>query len=645
MMIDLRSRPQNEYIILAVILLLALVNGLLYVFIMPPWQHYDEPNHFEYVWLLAERGERPNQGDFDTRMRQDVARSMVAHDFFEDLPFLPDLTSEKPWIGHFAQLNELPLYYLLASIPLRILPIEDVTSQLYAARLISMLLFLVTILAGYGLVAEITPAHHALRLLVPLTMALLPAFVDLMTAVNNDVGGIAFFSLFLWGAVRLIRRGPSWGTLFWVLATSALCLFTKRTVYVALPLLGVALLFGFLRAKYRKLAWGLVIALGIVVVMGAFAWGDAALWYRDTSQDFPTRITSLEAPTGESAFRLEVQPGETNVELVQIIPTEIAGQLSGKSMTLGAWIWASEPVEIQTPRLRIYNGKQLFGEAVRVTEEPQFFALHLTPQGNTQRTWVLLAPGRDFEVPGAVEIYYDGILLVDGIYPLDQIPQFDSDGASGVWGGVPFENLLRNASAESSWLYLRPWADKIGSQLFNDYQGQERFSLTIYSLIDMPSAGVYYKGVLLNLFRTFWAKFGWAHVPLLGHKPYAWVLLPLTLFACAGIGLVFWQHRRRLGKFPWDALFLLGLTILTIWGVTLLRGSTYLLTKWYYPVARYAYPAIIPTVFVLSTGWLTLLKTVVGWLSLPGWIKYAVYAGFFISFNAYALFSIAHFYG
>ena len=79
----LQNRSHNEYIVLIAILLLAFVNGLLYIVIVPPWQHYDEPNHFEYVWLLAERGGFPKPGDYDSGMRRDVAQSMVEHGFFD----------------------------------------------------------------------------------------------------------------------------------------------------------------------------------------------------------------------------------------------------------------------------------------------------------------------------------------------------------------------------------------------------------------------------------------------------------------------------------------------------------------------------------------------------------------------------------
>ena len=70
---------------LGLIMLLALVHGALYVFLVPPWQHYDETNHFEYIWLYVDRGYKPPPGDFDTDMRRDVAESMIEHGFFDGM--------------------------------------------------------------------------------------------------------------------------------------------------------------------------------------------------------------------------------------------------------------------------------------------------------------------------------------------------------------------------------------------------------------------------------------------------------------------------------------------------------------------------------------------------------------------------------
>ena len=104
--------------------------------------------------------------------------------------------------------------------------------------------------------------------MVPLTLALLPGFVDGMTALNDDVVAVAVFSVFLWGCVRLVRRDFSWVNLLWATAAAILCYFTKSTSFIALPILLVALLFCTLRGRRRKWAWGLL-ALGAVIGLGA----------------------------------------------------------------------------------------------------------------------------------------------------------------------------------------------------------------------------------------------------------------------------------------------------------------------------------------------------------------------------------------
>jgi len=210
---------------LVFVLLIGLLNGLLFTFIVPPWQHYDEPLHFEYVWLIWEQHTIPKPGEYDQEMRRATATSMLEHGFYEGLSIQPDLDAvEKPiWIGNAPQLSNPPLYYVLASVPSILLDIEDVTRQLYAGRFTSLLLYLVTIVAAWGVVSEFTDRGHPIRLYLPLTLALLPGFTDIMTAVNNDAAAVVFVSLTLWGCIHLIRNGFSipvfFGTIIAVVAS------------------------------------------------------------------------------------------------------------------------------------------------------------------------------------------------------------------------------------------------------------------------------------------------------------------------------------------------------------------------------------------------------------------------------------------
>jgi hypothetical protein len=632
-----------ERLALLGVLVLAFIHGILYVFLVPPWQHYDEPNHFEYVWLLANRPGWPHPGDYDQTMRRDVARSMLEHGFFQNLDFLPDLDSdpENPiWIGQYQQLGEPPLYHLIASIPLRLLPFTDVTTQLYSIRLVSLVLFMFTIFVAWGLTSELLPSGHPLRILVPFSMAMLPGFTDLMTSINSDVGAVAIFSLFLWGSVRLIRRKFSLANLVWTASTAALTYWTKNTVYLAIPMFGVALLLSvFRRGVWRKLAWGLLLIGAILGSVIIFSWGDAILWYRTTLQDTPTRVVSSLSPLGDHAFELQIKKGDspTYTQLRQIIPPDTVRELAGKIVTVGAWVWADQPLEIIPPGLFDPSGNLSKGSKVTVGVEPAFYAVRATFPRLTDRAWVSMAPLLK-KADTSTRLYFDGLVLVEGEPPLEVAPEYD-DGTldSGIWGGYHFSNLLRNGSAEISGPRVRSWADDLATKFIPD---RGRLSQIIYSLVDLKAAGWYYRVTALNLVRTFWAKFGWGNVPLLGHKPYR-VVGVVTLLGVLGALSVIWRKRKAM---PWDTLVFLGLVMLGIWGITWIRGSVYLFRWIFIPSARYAFPAIIPTMLVLNLGWLGIIRWIMGWLRSPDWMPYAVYGGLWLVFDMYAVISLLAFY-
>ena len=288
--------------LLPVILAGAFFQGLLFLWLMPPWQHYDEPSHFEYVWLIAHNNRLPQIGEYDQEMRRAVAASMIEHDFFRGLGYLPDLNvqDEPIPIGGFSQLDEPPLYYLLASLPVRLVNDQDVATQLYAARFVSLTLYVTSILAAYGAMAELTALHNPLRWLVPVTLVFLPGYADLMTAVNNDVAAIAAFSLFLWAGTRAIRQGARVWNLLGLLLATALCVLSKETAYLAAPLcVFVLALATSHQKKWRVVVWGAGVVAVLAVVLAAFGWGDAAMWCRATDQASGTQAEHASAPLGE----------------------------------------------------------------------------------------------------------------------------------------------------------------------------------------------------------------------------------------------------------------------------------------------------------------------------------------------------------
>ena len=303
-----RRRSTRQY---GWVLLIPFCQGLLYLVLLPPWQHYDEPTHFEYAWLIANRGHLPASSDYDIVLRREVAASMVSHQFFWNLPRPDLLTSpEGPAIG-FSELSHPPLYYFLVSVPLRFVTYLDVTSQLYVARAVSVLLFVLTIGIIMGVMVDLTAPSHPLRWAVPVAAASIPSVADLMTAVNNDVGAVCIFSLFLWGVARLLRFGCTVRRALWVVSSALVAVFVKDTAALALlllPLVGVltaAHQFHWPTGRMIGCLGGFLLATLLVIFQG----GDAAYWYRwsaGTNQSLGTRAVAH----GRNVVTVEALPND-----------------------------------------------------------------------------------------------------------------------------------------------------------------------------------------------------------------------------------------------------------------------------------------------------------------------------------------------
>ena len=632
---------------LLIALAVGLVHGLVYINLIPPWQHYDEPNHFEYVWLISNRGKLPTVNDIDFTMRTETAESMIDHGFFRNLGFLPALgdTNRPAWIGAYSQLANPPLFYLAAAFPVYLAQDMDMANQLLVVRYVSLGFYLLTLLAAWGIIKEITPVKHPLRFYLPVTLALLPGFTDLMTAANNDVAAIALLSLSLWGCVHLIVRGARIFPLIVTTILTILCLFSKETAYVALILFLITILFVLFGEKNRRIAWTLLgagTAIGLVLVVSS---GDASGWYRSTAQASTTRSANPQAVLGDYVFSIDGSSGNTphwSASLFQPVLVSSEQSQADKSYTVGAWIWAEFPDEVNAPILG--NGQKKVLRRVEVGTEPSFYAYSAeSPEGNGERIWVGLDPEPILQHN---QIFYDGLVLLNSAISSELPPVFsDEQGTAGVWGGEPFANLLRNGSAEGMGLRVSPWLDDIGARIMPD---NTRPAAILTYLLDWKDVLWHYRLTAGRLFRTFWAEFGWGHVPLLGHKPYR----VLLIVSSAGlIGFVYWFFRRiaRRNALHWEIIYLLGVMMLVVWGGAISRGVLYLgQIRLYLPVARYAYPAIIPTLLVLCIGWQLLFTWLYRWqrtTNLAPYLQMTLWLGALIILDLYSIFSIVSYYG
>jgi hypothetical protein len=599
------GRSASDRARLAVILLIALCQGLLYICLQPPWQHYDEPTHFEHAWLLANRPGFPQVGSEDPAMRRDVLASMIEHGFYGKLPPPPLLTDGPIEIG-ITELLHPPAYYLLVSLPLRLVAHLDITSQLYVARGISVLLLVLTIAVAAALVRELTPRGHVLRWAVPLTITLLPPFVDLMTAVNNDVGAVVVFSLFLWGAVRTIRLGLSWPRLAWVFGTALLAAWTKNTAAIAIPLALLACLAAFWVQRGWRWRWLAVSALGggIALLLLIFGWGDAAYWYHganDVGQTMSTRAAGA-MPLGSQSIMLEAQPGAPR-QLLNPLLGEQVQRAAGRTITVGGWVWTDQPgmageigLIFKTPDMTWASAS---ARPLQLTAQPTFVAWTFETPPETFLLQYLLTAGAPADSTTPAHLYLDGALIVEGSYPTDQAPAFDDAAAtSGEWGGRPFINLLRNGSGEQGWPRLRPWIDRALVKYIHRSPTQ-----SVATLFD-PSriAEVFVPYMLQPAVDTFIQSFAWSNVKLADP---IWLYLERYLAVLALIGCIRWlfAHRGAARATLQPALLFLALVGALVWLNTVFRPLPLLGEMYVVPVARYTFPAIIVTALAVAGGW------------------------------------------
>ncbi|WP_333691836.1 glycosyltransferase family 39 protein [Chloroflexus sp.] len=249
--------------------LLVLIHSLVYVFLVPPWQHYDEPGHFLYAAYIARGGiDAPD----NVMVAREVADSMYRHGFWPP-DVRPDLLSPRPPGIPTDQRLHPPLYYALMAGPLSLLRYLSVETQLYAVRLISAGLMVLTVLAVWRLIRVVLPTEPELAVIVAGLVALTPAFADLMSAFNSDVlMNMAAAAAFL-GFALALRDGWRPTGLTLALVATLVALMTKRTAApLVIPLL-VALVWGAWRSRIRWWVYlaGAVIALGGLAVSG-FEW-------------------------------------------------------------------------------------------------------------------------------------------------------------------------------------------------------------------------------------------------------------------------------------------------------------------------------------------------------------------------------------
>ncbi|MCS7290216.1 MAG: hypothetical protein NZ699_13885 [Roseiflexus sp.] len=565
---------------LGAVLVVAAVQGLVFLVLVPPWQHYDEPAHFEFAWLLAFHPSWPAPGTVNPTIA---------------------------WIGGEGRaLSHLPTYHLLVSIPLRLASGWSIIDQLYLARAVSLIMFIATTAILGGIAHTLFPNGHSMRWLLPLVAALIPPFADIMTAVNNDAGAIMAFSLFLWSVAHILVQGWSGWRAAWVAGAALTAAAMKNVTLIAVPLASVVLLIAVgIRRKWR---WKRIAAAlaGVVIVIagGALAWGDPARWYRygAVSADGAARVMFSNAPHGQYIFRLAAgaSPYELSGLSAPIMPDDLP-KIAGGPVTIGAWVWASRTATIAGPVI-LYNDltpdlKTISTSSIDVDRHPRFIAWTFDAPP-VMRTLQIVMPA-PAPTPDALPLtlFFDGLVVAKGIYPAHSPPQLNDTATAGLWNGQSITNLIRNGSAEYGWPYLRPIIDSTAWPLV-----RRSPSRIVTSLLDADRTGpiILFHVTPDLVFRSL-MTFGWGEVE---PSDQIWrAALPLVVLALLiGFARAVVTRRGILSSRHIAAAVVLIIGAL-LWANAALRILPALVAQ-PAPFPRYGFPAIAPLALVFATGWL-----------------------------------------
>ena len=247
---ELASRYQ-----LVLFIALALIRGFVFTLVIPPWQHPDEPTHFEHIRMVAESGRLPATTDVSLPIRKEIASSMYLYKFWVGIkePSLDDQslsTIGTSPLGVYT-LTQPRLYYIIAASWVYPWLSQSVEVQLYAVRMLSVVLSIIVLISGYT-VARLYWTNSLWATTVCTLIVFMPGYTDIMSAVNNDSLVNAFAACFLLNIALIIR---------W-----------RKRRYIGVPLLLVSV--GILVAAMasKATALGLVVALPLLWLAIGTVW-------------------------------------------------------------------------------------------------------------------------------------------------------------------------------------------------------------------------------------------------------------------------------------------------------------------------------------------------------------------------------------
>lgn len=264
---EIRSLPVAKKFLI-VLLLLFIAKQAISIFIFPPFSGHDEVVHYSYIRTVATQYRVPRIVDLDEFRSKISSGGASAGDFIDDdlypycryvLDWYCDLTSAR-WVkdpphivsvgtsyypsGWQYAANHPPLYYLLMAPIYKATTHLSLQSQLYFFRAAAIPFGMLIIVLAYALTRLVFPDDRFLAITVPAFVAFQPQISYEAVMVNNDIAGIASFSLILYLLIFGLKRGFTYRLCGLIGLSVGFGLLLKSTALTTLPLIAMAIILG-----------------------------------------------------------------------------------------------------------------------------------------------------------------------------------------------------------------------------------------------------------------------------------------------------------------------------------------------------------------------------------------------------------------
>ena len=436
------------------------------------------------------------------------------------------------------------LYYLPHALVQLLLP-QDASDELrlFFARILTLLLNLPAIILTYITIRLIFPSSHPVALFIASFTALLPSYSDMMSGVNLEAPSALFGSLVLYAASRIAVFGFTPLNIALALLSILFGYSLKGTVWITYVALALALWF---RLPIR---WRWLTALSGIIALSILGWRynpfsitGVAYWYYkhyhiSAISVLPQQTSTLSREGNYSLLAshqvdfVRYEGEIKSVGVVQYFPESRISTLRGKTITCGVWIRSFQGDAVTPyPTCGVPASTNFSATAIHLfSNEWTFYATHTQIPPNALTVEFMLGLPSDLS-----QVVYNGMIMVEGEYPLDQPPTFfDSSLKSGTWGGRTFTNLLKNPSAESTWWQASP-----------SYGYPYLLNSRVVAILDWERTLPAWFAVTRWLLANFWSSFG-GLLPGLSSKQ---MIIPalITLFSmiCVTV-IVIWDIPRR----------------------------------------------------------------------------------------------------